>query len=470
MTTVQAGKIEVVPLDTANLGNRSYLVHDGRVAVAVDPPRDVDRVVAVAALAERQSEGRGVRIELVLDTHGHGDWLTGGPALAQLVGARYGAPAEVGGERRDFTITDGQEFTVGNIRLRARHSPGHTLGHISYELIDDDQVVGVFSGGSMLHGAVGRPDLLGPEHTEELAHAQYHSVRRMAEELPDDAQVLPMHGFGSFCSATPTSGTSSTIADQRTTNPALTQDEQSFVDQLLAGLDVYPAFYARMGPGNMAGPGMIDLTPPRIAEPAEIRKRIESGEWVVDLRSRTAFAAGHLPGTYSFDGHANVVTYLGWLIPVDAPLTLLGETAEQVADVQRELAMIGIEHPAASATGDVKDWADGAPLASFENVTFEQLPARLETHPDDTVVLDVRLMREWRDGHLQGAIHIPMHELPDRISELPPGEVWVHCGSGFRAAVAASLLERAGRQNVVMIDDDFSNAASAGCQVVTDDK
>ena len=135
------------------------------------------------------------------------------------------------------------------------HTPGHTRHHISYVLRDQNgSTFGVFTGGSMLHGTTGRTDLLGDEHTDELTHAQFHSVRRLADELPDDAEVYPTHGFGSFCSATPASGDSSTIADQRQNNPALTQDEQTYVDELLAGLSAYPAYYAHMGDINRKDP------------------------------------------------------------------------------------------------------------------------------------------------------------------------------------------------------------------------
>ncbi len=142
----------------------------------------------------------------------------------------------------------------------------------------------------MLHGTTGRTDLLGSEHTDELTRAQFHSVRRLAAELPDNTPVYPTHGFGSFCSATPASGDSSTIADERQNNPALTQDEQSYVDELIAGLSAYPSYYAHMGVINEKGPTPVDLSLPQPVDPDELRRRIDAGEWVVDLRSRTAFA------------------------------------------------------------------------------------------------------------------------------------------------------------------------------------
>ena len=234
--------------------------------------------------------------------------------------------------------------------VRVLATPGHTFTHLSYALRAAGHPHAVFSGGSLLYGSTGRPDLLGRAHAEELARAQYGSARRLAAELPGDADVYPTHGFGSFCSATQAQGTSSTIGTERLVNPVLTLDEDSYVAETLAGLDAYPAYYAHMGPANAAGPGGPDLTPPRRADAAELRSRIEAGEWVVDLRARRAFAAGHLAGTLSFDLDGSFATYLGWLIPWDTPLTLLGQTREQVAEAQRELVRIGIDRPRAAAT------------------------------------------------------------------------------------------------------------------------
>ncbi len=212
------------------------------------------------------------------------------------------------------------------MQLEAVHTPGHTHHHISYVLRDaSGSTIGVFTGGSMLHGTTGRTDLLGDEHTDELTHAQFHSVRRLADELPDDTEVYPTHGFGSFCSATPASGDSSTIAEQRQNNPALTQDEQTYVDELLAGLSAYPAYYAHMGVINTQGPAPVDLSTPEPVDPNELRRRIDNGHWVMDLRNRTAFAAGHLDGTFAFELSTSFVTYLGWLYTWGTPLTLIGD-------------------------------------------------------------------------------------------------------------------------------------------------
>ncbi|HMA46105.1 MAG TPA: MBL fold metallo-hydrolase [Frankiaceae bacterium] len=444
--------IDVVPLDTPTLGDRSYLVHDGEVALVVDPQRDVDRMLALAAAA-------GVRITHVFETHVHNDYVTGGLELARATGAEYllSAADEVAFDHRG--LDDGQTVRAGSMTVRALHTPGHTFTHLSYLVEVDGRVQGVFSGGSLLYGSTGRPDLLGERAARPLAHAQYRSAHRLADAVPPDTPLYPTHGFGSFCSATQSEASSSTLSAERRSNPALTLDEDGYVEELLAGLDAYPAYYAHMAPTNSVGPAPVDLSPPRPVDAAELRRRIDAGEWVVDLRAQAAFARGHLPGTVNVGLDGSFATYLGWLIPWGTPLTLLGRTAEQVAEAQRELVRIGIDRPAGAATGRPEEWAGGAPLRSYSTADFRALAAAAATR--QIVLLDVRRNDEWRQSHLRGATHVPLHELPGRIAEVPDGEVWVYCHSGYRASIAASLLDAAGR-TVVAVDDDYENAEGAG--------
>ncbi len=447
----------IIPIETPTLGDRSYLVHDGEVAFVVDPQRDIDRVLDLAA-------AEGVRITRVFETHIHNDYVTGGLALAVRTGASYfvNGADEVGYDRTP--ISDGDEVSVGaSMRLRALATPGHTFTHLSYALTSSGEPVAVFTGGSLLYGATGRPDLLGHEHTHDLVHAQYASVQRLAAELPDATEVFPTHGFGSFCSATQSDATDSTIGQEKHDNPALTADEETYVSELLAGLDAYPAYYVHMGPANSAGPTAPDLSLPAMAEPEELRRRIEAGEWVVDLRSRTVFAAGHVPGTLNFGIDGGFATYLGWLIEWGTPLTLLGETEDDVTAAQRELVRIGIDRPAAAATGGPQDWTD-RPLASFPRATFADLDS--VRHHRDVVILDVRRTPEFATARIEGALNIPLHELPKRVHEVPDAEVWVHCAGGYRASVAASFLSAANKK-LVAIDDTFDNAKATGLHLIT---
>ncbi|AFM16272.1 Zn-dependent hydrolase, glyoxylase [Mycolicibacterium chubuense NBB4] len=444
--------MKVTIIDTSGLGDRSYLVSDSGIAVVIDPQRDIDRVLDLARELQ-------VRITHVLETHLHNDYVTGGLELARTTGAEYVVASgdDLGYERR--AVSDGDVVDVGPFSLAVVHTPGHTYTHVSYVLRDAaGTAAGVFTGGSMLHGTTGRTDLLGEEHTDALTHAQYRSVRRLAEELPDDVQVYPTHGFGSFCSATPAAGDESTVADERRTNPALTQSEQAFVDELIAGLGAYPAYYAHMGVINAEGPAPVDLSMPEPVDPAEVRRRAEAGEWVVDLRNRKAFAAAHLAGTLGFELSTPFVTYLGWLYTWGAPLTLIGDDKEQILQARRELARIGIDRLAGSAVGAISALADGTPLREYRVADFGELAGAVAD--SGVAVLDVRQRNEYEDSHISHAINIPLHELLARRDEVPAGEVWVHCGSGYRAAIAASLIERPDR-TIVLVDDEFANAPEA---------
>ena len=200
-------ELTVLTLETASLGDRTYVVHDGTVAFVVDPQRDIDRVLDL--LTEHR-----VELTHVFETHLHNDYVTGGLALAERTGAAYvvNAADDVAYERTP--VRDGEVVEVGpRMRVTALATPGHTYTHLSYALADagTGETIGVFSGGSLLYGATGRPDLMGEEHTHDLVHLQHASAHRLAELLPDDAGVFPTHGFGSFCSATQSEATESTI-------------------------------------------------------------------------------------------------------------------------------------------------------------------------------------------------------------------------------------------------------------------
>ena len=444
--------MHVETIETPSLGDRSYLVHDGRVGLVVDPQRDVDRVQTVA-------DAVGVRIGCVAETHIHNDYLTGGLVLATELGVDYlvNAADTVSFARRG--VSDGDVVEVGELRVEVVATPGHTGTHLSFVVTHDDQEA-VFSGGSLLFGSVGRTDLLGPDLTLELTHAQFHSVRAIAAAAAQDAHLYPTHGFGSFCSSGPATGAhESTVGEQIRTNHAFTTiDEDAFVADLIAGLAAYPTYYAHMGPANMKGAGPADLRVPAPLTAQELRRRLDDGGWVVDLRTRAAFAAGHLAGALNVEMGNSFVTYLGWTLPYDQPITLLG-SEDDVREGVRELSRIGIDHPAAAIGDEPNTLAGRYRLSAYRRVGWAEVAAEAPA-----VVLDVRRTDEFATGHLPGAVNIPLSELLDRIGEIPCGTVWVHCQSGFRASIGASILDRAGR-SPVHVDAGFDDAAAAGLEV-----
>ena len=441
-------RVEVV--ETPGLGDRSYVVSDGTVAFVVDPQRDIDRIIEVVRTL-------GVRLTHVFETHIHNDYVSGGLELARTAGAAYVLPADDDVAFEHLPAAEGDHFHVGALIVRALATPGHTPHHTSYVVADAHGDVAVFTGGSMLYGTVGRTDLISEEATGPLSRAQFRSVRRLADELAPGVAVHPTHGFGSFCSSSPPSGqATSTIGDERRVNIATTtDDEETFVKHLLGGLTAYPRYYAHMAPINRAGPPPVDLSPPDVVDPADLSARMARGERVVDVRPRQWFAAWHVAGSINVQLDDRFATYLGWTTPWGVPITLLADSDGDVADAQRHMVRIGIDRPAGAATGGPGVWG-AIPASSYPTATWADVADVLGQV--GVVVLDVRRPDEWEESHLAGAVHIPLHELERRVGELPAGAVYVHCGSGYRAAVAASLLERAGRAPV-LVDAEWSDAA-----------
>ncbi len=431
---------DVVVVETPGLGDRSYVVHDGRSAFVVDAPRDIDRILDLVA-------DLGVEIEAIFETHLHNDYVSGALALSRRTGATLFAS---GDDERSFdhvAIAGGETIAVGSMTVEARWSPGHTHSHLAFVAFGGDRLRAVFTGGSLLYGTVGRTDLLGESETDELTRHQWETVRRLVEDLPDDTAVYPTHGFGSFCSAQAGADRDEgTIADEHE-NPAVVNDDvDSFVAELLAGLSDAPAYYAHMSHLNRAGAGEPDLSLTTAIDADELAARIEAGEWVVDLRNRRTYAHRHLVGTLNFEADG-LPTHLGWLLPWQARLTLVAADDETIADAQRALCRIGLDRPSRS---DLSSALSALPDARYEVVPF----ADLEVVPVEErtfTVVDVRRQDEYDSGHLEGAVNVPLHQLLDHIHHVPDGPLWVHCGSGARASIAASLLARAGRE-VTLVD------------------
>lgn len=450
------GTMEVIVIETPQLGDRSYLVHDGSVALVIDPQRDTDRIEAAAAAA-------GVVITHVAETHLHNDYLSGGLELARAHRARYlvNAAEPVTFEREP--ITGGQTVQVGSLSVKAVATPGHTHRHLSF-IVEGGGQRAVFSGGSLLYGSVGRTDLVSDPETIGLTHDQYASARRIVAEAGPAAALFPTHGFGSFCSSGPASGAvSSTVGEQLTVNHALTDpDEEHFVRELITNLTAYPSYYAHMGAANARGPGPAQLAVPEPLDAGEIARRLRDGGWVVDLRHRVAFASNHFRGAVSFEYGNSFSTYLGWVLPWGEPFTLVGPRGD-VENAIRDLTRLGIDSPAAAIGTDPHTLAPDADLASYPRVGWDGV---LAGRAAEDTVLDVRRPEEYAASRVAGAVNIPLHELLLRLADVPAGKLWIHCASGYRSGIAASLLQRAGR-DVVHIDARFRDAGAAGIRVDT---
>jgi glyoxylase-like metal-dependent hydrolase (beta-lactamase superfamily II)/rhodanese-related sulfurtransferase len=442
----------VVPLVDVGLGNSAYLVDldDGR-ALAVDASRDL-RAVRDAA---RQA---GLTVAFAADTHLHADFLSGAVQLAATDGATVLASAAGRREFGHVGLHDGDEVDLGGLRLQALATPGHTDEHLAFLLLDGDVPVGVFSGGSLIVGAAARTDLVDPARTEELARAQYASVRRLAE-LPDQVALWPTHGAGSFCSAPPGAARVSSIGMERAGNPLLAAaDEDAFVTALLGSLGSYPAYFARLADVNRRGPAVLGADPAMApVPPARARALLRDGALLVDTRPVPEFAAGHVAGSLSIPLRDAFATWLGWLVPSDQPLLVLRGADQDPAEIAWQAAKVGYD----TLVGELAGGLDAAAAAGLAIVGTSLLRPEEVRGLGTRRVLDVRQRSEFLAGHLPGAQHVELGDLP--ATSQASGPVVVTCGHGERATTAASVLERAGHRDVaVMVGGPHDWAAAHG--------
>ncbi|MGH2636954.1 MAG: MBL fold metallo-hydrolase [Actinomycetota bacterium] len=428
---------------TPGLGDNSYLLVSGGEAAAIDPQRDVARLLDAAA-------ARDARIRFVIETHVHNDYVSGAAELRAATGAGIVGPARAGYAFGARPLEPGDELTVGELTLRAMATPGHTFEHTAYLLREPgaSAPTALFSGGSLIVGSAGRTDLLGPERTEELTRLQFRTMRSLAE-LPDEVLLLPTHGAGSFCATSaPGERRTSSLGAERIANPALTAvDEALFVQQQTTGLQAYPHYYAHMAPINRAGPavfGEVPLPPTRSAD--EVAGMLEAGAWLVDARDGGSFATAHVPGSLNIPLEESFGSYVGWLVPFGAEVVLLLPDRSDLVEASTQLFRIGYERLGGRLEGGVEAWrASGRAVRSYPTITIADLVDELAGGVAGDVT-DVRQRSEWETGHLDDTRHVFIGDLGDRLEEFDTtAATTVVCASGYRSAMAASVLDRAGR-------------------------
>jgi rhodanese-related sulfurtransferase len=359
---------------------------------------------------------------------------------------------------------DGERVELGPFLLDAIATPGHTPDHLAYLLETPDGTrLALFSGGSLMVGTVGRTDLLGSEHAEELAHAQFHSLRDRILTLPDDLPVYPTHGAGSFCSAPGAAERTTTIGAERAHNPLLQcRDESAFVDALLAGFGSFPAFFRRLPEVNRRGPHIYGAMPPLPSLDLEtFRAAVAKGAQIVDARPIAQYAAGHIPGSLSIELRPVFATWLGWLVDPSRPVVFVLDDFQDRHEVVRQCLTVGVESLAGELAGGYQSWA----RASLPAATTDLIePYAL----DGNTVLDVRQRDEFVAGHLPGAHNIELGALPRAADTLPTDPLVVMCGHGERAMTGASVLEQAGRRDLaVLVGGPEDWAAASGRTLAT---
>jgi hydroxyacylglutathione hydrolase len=419
----------------AGLGHSSYLIDLGDGAAAlIDPPRfPTEQLEAAAA--------RGLTPRWTIDTHSHADYVTGSPALAAAhESVTFAAPAAARLATPHFGLYDEDRVALApGVSLRVAATPGHTRDHHVYVLERDGVDVALFSGGSLMVGTVGRTDLYGPDLTEPLAHDMFHSLRRL-ENLPDSLPVYPTHGTGSFCSVSGTSSLTSTLGRERATNALFRiDDEDTFVEALLAGFGSFPSYFLRLPEINRRGPRRYDELPDLAGlDVDEVERHLADGALVVDPRPVAEYAAAHVPGALSNALRPEFGSMLGWIVDLDQPVVIVAGDDQDRSEIVRQCLDIGHDALVGELDGGVDAWR-----ASGRRITGIPLVA-----PDDMVgtVVDVRLQSEFANGHVPGALNIELGALA--TTDVPDGPITVMCGNGERAMSGASLLAARGHRDV----------------------
>ena len=442
------------------LAHVSYLIGDGGEAVVVDPSRDVEMYLDEAAV-------QGLRITWVLETHLHADFVSGHRELAARTGATIGigARAEAGFPHR--ALRDGDQIMIGGTRIVALETPGHTPESLSFAVFEraaDPQPVGVLTGDTLFVGDVGRVDILSSRlPVAELAGLMYDSLHRKLLTLPDHTRVYPAHGAGSLCGRSMSAERSSTIGQERATNPALApMSREAFIADITRDVPETPVYFLHSRDTNRAGPALRAERPlPPALSPTSVAAEIERGAIVLDARPFADYAAGHVPGSLHVPLDGQYASWVGTLVGPDDRLVLVSDPARTEEAVMR-LARVGYENLSGVLDGGVPGWA--AAGRRLQRAAAEAVIGAIRA---GRRVLDVRRAPEWNDSHLEGAHHIPLAQLAARAGELDRGAEWVVvCASGYRSGIALSVLERAGFTRLVNAAGGMDAWRRAGLAVV----
>ncbi len=450
----------------------SYIVGDERTgeAAVIDPTRDVEDFVTFA-------KENDLHIRHILETHVHADFVVGSRELkARLKDQPTIHSSGLGGAEwtppfAEHVVKDGDEVPVGSLRLRAVHTPGHTPEHVSWALFDDtrskDTPWMLFSGDFLFVGDVGRPDLLGEDARRELARQLYGSLFERLPAIPDITEVFPNHGAGSLCGKAINSRRSSTVGFERRFNPALIQKpEDQWVRDLMADMPMAPPYFRRMKQVNREGPPIVgpELPGQRRWSAKEVHDRVCDKCLILDVRSKEAFAAAHIPGAINIPFGPQLPTWAGWVLPYDRPMQVVVDNPSQVPEVATHLIRVGFDDIQGYLQGGIEAWeTSGYELATLNTMSVQHLAKAVKRAPRGLTVVDVRTEKEWNAGHIDGAIHIHGGKLQERFADVPRDKpVVVVCGSGYRASIAASFLKREGYEDVTNVVGGMTAWKAAG--------
>jgi len=444
-------------------------------AIVIDPARDIQSYIDMATK-------EGLKIVAATETHIHADFMSGARELGVTQGSKLYLSGEGGDEwRQRYTdgiahewVNDGDRFKVGNIIFTVMHTPGHTPESLSFLVSDggggiDRDPMGIFSGDFVFVGDIGRPDLLEKAvgvsgSSDKAARQMFDSVQRF-KELPDYLQLWPGHGAGSACGKALGAIPSSTVGYEKRFNWAMEEsDEDTFVSILLEGQPEPPRYFAQMKRFNVEGPKVLGVSRevPTLTQ-GEVRKLLENGAQVLDTRAAKDFRTAHLAGTINIAHNKSFVTWAGWLMDYNQPLYLIADVSQQ-ASILSDLRSIGLDNVSGMAPLDVVSESTLGSLQSYKEVSPAEAQALVTS--GQAVLVDVRNDAEWSAGSINGAQHVMLGKLVEQLESVPKGKpVVVQCQSGARSAIAASILQKHGIDQVINLSGGYANWVNEGLPV-----
>lgn len=451
--------MKVQQIYTGCIAHAAYYVESGGEAAIFDPLREVQPYID---RAERDK----ARITYVFETHFHADFVSGHLDLAGKTGATivYGPTAKP--NFRAHVATDGETFSIGKARVKAIHTPGHTMESTCYLLIDEEgRELGIITGDTLFIGDVGRPDLA--QHViadlteDKLAGHLFDSLREKIMPLSDDLIVYPNHGAGSACGKMMSKETTDTLGHQKRTNyaldPKLTKEE--FKKAVLTGLTAPPGYFPKNVLMNIIGYETLDdviARGKRALAPTEFEAAAnETRALVLDSRCAADFAKGFIPNSINIGLDSNFAMWVGELVPdIKQEILLVTEPGKEEETIIR-LSRVGYDHAIGHLKGGFDAWkAEGREVDTVQRISAEEFATRYAGKP---LVFDVRKRSEFESEHVEGAVNVPLNEIGQHLAEFPKDKPFIlHCAGGYRSMIAASILKQRGWNDFVDVEDGFT--------------
>ncbi|MGZ4815395.1 MAG: MBL fold metallo-hydrolase [Terriglobales bacterium] len=453
--TPQAMQVTVESFFLGCLAHASYLVSSEGVAAVIDPQRDVDIYLEVA-------KQKCVKIEHIIETHVHADFVSGHLELAQRTGAKIYLGEGAGARFPHVAVKDGDSIQFGKCRLDFLQTPGHTVESVCIALTDQgdpSRPKALFTGDTLFVGDVGRPDLSANHTPQQLAELLYRSLHEKLLRFPEDTEIYPAHGAGSLCGRQMSSEHSSTIGKEKRSNYALqARSSDEFIRLLTDGLPPRPEYFGRDVELNREGARPLDHIPPPKPVPAEDVLRLQNeGAIVLDTRPAMQFAVAHVPGSVHIALSGQYASWAARILGLDKRIILVGEDADHLRESQMRLARVGIENVQAYLEDGITGWMNaGYKLDYIPQLTVQEFAGLLRKEPERIAVLDVREPGEVAAAAMENSVRIPLGQLPGRTGELSTDKLLVvHCKGGYRSSIATSILRRAGFRDIANLTGGF---------------